>query len=210
MVNFVIPEINTKFDSIDTEISGVLSLESGKIMVGNVSNVATDVAMSGDVTIAATGVTTIGAEKITESKLESAASDSLSAGRLARVTYDFAVNGGTIGTIGLGLTLPDNAIIRRAWYDVITTATSATDAATIAINIPTDGDLVDAIAISAGGNAWDAGLHDIVNAANVAEDIDAPTTYLKLTDAREVSVVVAVEDLTAGKFIIFIDYTVSE
>lgn len=142
--------------------------------------------------------------------LLTATSDGLNAARTARVTYDFATDGGAQGTIGLGVTLPDNAVIRRAWYDVQTTFTSAGDLATVALNIPTDGDLVDAIAIGDGTNPWDAGIHDIVNAANVAEDIDAPTGYLKLTGAREVSIVIATEDLTAGKLILFIDYVVSE
>lgn len=223
-INFVIPELNTKLDALDStnttntaniatnasDIDALETLADGKIYVGNGSNVATEVTPSGDVTMTNAGVTAIGAGKVTEAMLVAPTSDGLNAGRIARVTYDFGTDGGSQGTIGLGVTLPDNALIRRAWYEVITTFTSATDAATVALNIPTDGDLVDAIAISDGTNPWDAGLHDIVNAANVAENVDAPTGYLKLTGAREVSLVIATEDLTAGKAIFFIDYVVSE
>lgn len=46
--------------------AGVVALTSAHILVGNGSNLATDVAMSGDVTIANTGATTIGAGKVTE------------------------------------------------------------------------------------------------------------------------------------------------
>lgn len=46
--------------------AGVIALTSAHILVGNGSNLATDVAMSGDVTIANTGATTIGAGKVTE------------------------------------------------------------------------------------------------------------------------------------------------
>ena len=44
--------------------SKLAALTSGNILVGNASNVATSVAMSGDVTITNTGATTIGSEKI--------------------------------------------------------------------------------------------------------------------------------------------------
>ena len=172
MVDFVIPEVDEKFDSLDTTDTT------------HTANIATNTA------------------------LLNAGSDGLNAARTARATYDFAVSGGAISTIGLGVTLPDNALIRRAWYEVNTTFTSATDAATIALNIPTDGDLVDAIAISDVSNPWDAGVVDIVNAANVAEDYDTPTGYLKLTGAREISVVIAVEAVTAGKATFFVDYVI--
>jgi hypothetical protein len=45
------------------------SLPSGKVFVGNASNVATAVSITGDVTISNTGVTTIGADKVTTSKI---------------------------------------------------------------------------------------------------------------------------------------------
>lgn len=228
---FAYPELNTKLDAIDstdstqttnistnttnigtntTDISAIQTLADGKVYIGDVSNEVAEKTLSGDITMTREGVTAIGAGKVTEAMLAVPTADGLNAGRIARVTYDFATDGGAISTIGLGVTIPDNALIRRAWYEVITTFTSATDAATIALNIPTDGDLIDAIAISAGTNVWDEGLHDIVNAANVAEDVDAPTGYLKLTGAREVSLVIAVEAVTAGKAIFFIDYVVSE
>ena len=57
----------------NTTITGVSSigslLESGKIIVGDVSNQAAKVDMSGDVTIDNTGTTTIGANTITTSKI---------------------------------------------------------------------------------------------------------------------------------------------
>lgn len=46
--------------------AGAIALTNAHILVGNASNVATDVAMSGDITISNTGVTTIGASKVTE------------------------------------------------------------------------------------------------------------------------------------------------
>jgi hypothetical protein len=52
------------------------SLTSAHILVGNGSGVATDVAMSGDVTIDNTGATTIGSLKITAAKMSSGAASS--------------------------------------------------------------------------------------------------------------------------------------
>lgn len=48
-----------------------LALTNAHILVGNGSNVAADVAMSGDVTIGNTGVTAIGASKVTKTMLAS-------------------------------------------------------------------------------------------------------------------------------------------
>ena len=61
----------------------------------------------------------------------------------AFVVYDFSVDGGTAGTITLtgAPTIPDNAVVAIQSYDVITTLTSATNAATVKLSLPTDGDL---------------------------------------------------------------------
>jgi hypothetical protein len=143
---------------------------------------------------------------VTEADLVVPSADGLHAHRVARATYDFAVDGGAIGTIGLGVTLPDNAIITRAWYEVITTLTSSTDAATVAIGLPVDdvGGIVAAIAISDVSNPWDAGLHEAIQDGTVAN------FSTKTTAAREISIDIAVEALTAGKFIVFCEYVVSD
>ncbi len=146
------------------------------------------------------------ADAVTEVKLARPSSDGLHPHRIARATYDFAVLGGAISTIGLGVTLPDNAIITRAWYEVITTLTSATDAATVSIDIPTDdvAGIVAAIAISNVANAWDAGLKEAI------QDGTAANFSTKATAARALSITIAVEAVTAGKFILFAEYVVSD
>ena len=123
---------------------------------------------------------------------------------VARATFD-ATAGKAIGAHGLGVTLPDNAIVTRDWYEVITTFTSATDAATIALGVPTDAaaGIVAAIAISNGGNPWDAGNHEGIQAGAAANFL------AKLTAARELTATVAVEALTAGKLILYCEYVVS-
>lgn len=122
--------------------------------------------------------------------------------------HDFATDGGAIGTIALrGGSLPDNAIICNAWYEVVTTYTSATDAATIALGVTTNDatGIEGATAISAMGDIWDAGLHNT--------DVDGSTasTYTtKTTAERALLMTIAVEALTAGKLVLHVDYRVSE
>ncbi len=79
-------------------------------------------------------------------------------------------------------------------YRTITTFTSATDAATIALGVATDGaaGLKAALAISNGANPYDAGAVGLVTAA-------APVFT---TAARSLVATVAVEALTAGKLVV--------
>lgn len=148
-------------------------------------------------------------ETVLEADLEtghSYAADGLNEKRVARATYDFAEHGGAISTIGLGVTLPDNAIVVRAFYEVLTTLTSAGDTATIAVTIPTDdvAGIVAATAINAGGNVWDAGHHEAIQTGTAA------TFSEKCTAARELSVTIAVQAVTAGKFILWCEYVISD
>jgi hypothetical protein len=70
--------------TLDNPGAPTLSLTDAHIYVGNASNIATDVAMSGDVTIARTGATAIGALKITNAMVNASAAIALS--KLAAVT----------------------------------------------------------------------------------------------------------------------------
>jgi hypothetical protein len=125
-----------------------------------------------------------------------------------------------IGAYGLGVYLPDNAVVTKAWIDVVTTFTSAgADAGTIAVHAQTANDIVSAIAISDASNVWDAGIRGtkvgsyatsgnaetaLVQAASLA------ASMLKLTAEREVTVTVATQALTAGKAVIYIEYVLGE
>lgn len=109
----------------------------------------------------------------------------------------------TIAAHGSGVYLPDNAVITRAWYDVITTFTSATDAATIAIHAQSANDIKSAIAISNVANPYDAGLVEGVQDGTAS-------AMVKLTAEREIVFTVAVEALTAGKLVLFVEYVISD
>jgi hypothetical protein len=125
-----------------------------------------------------------------------------------RVIFDTAANDSSgiantaIGTHGSGVWLPENAIITNTAYDVITTFTSATDAATIAIQAQAANDIVSATAIST-GTTWD-------NVTNmVAGTPVSAATAVKTTTEKEIKFLVAVEALTAGKMTVYIDYVVN-
>jgi hypothetical protein len=121
----------------------------------------------------------------------------------AEAVFDFAINGGSIGAKNLGEFIPRGAVIRRAWYDVLSTFTSGTDAATIALQVESAGDLVTAIAISDVSNPWDAGIHDAI-------PVDTAATAIKTSAVNELQAVVAVEALTGGRLRLFVEYMLSE
>lgn len=125
----------------------------------------------------------------------------------------------TVAAHGLGVYIPTKAIIVNAWYDVITAFTSAASTATIALKANAANDLVSAIAINDASTPWAAGLHGSVAGswaeATVAGDtaiLDAArkaASYIKTTAERELTATVAVQALTAGKLILFVEYVIS-
>ena len=126
--------------------------------------------------------------------------------RVLRVTFDPSTNASerTVAAHSSTVTLPDNAIVTRAWYEVLTTFTSAADTATISIGIDTDdaGGIVVAVAINDGSNPWDAGYHEDGAAANFSTKTTAADRTIDFT--------VAVQALTAGKLVLFLEYVVSD
>lgn len=124
--------------------------------------------------------------------------------KTARATYDFDVDGGAISAIGLGVSLPDNAVVLGGMVDVETTLTTAgADAGTIAISVEGADDIVLAIAVSDGSNPWDAGGQDIIPDGT-------GSARVKTTQTREVTATIAGQVVTAGKFTVFLNYTVSD
>lgn len=111
--------------------------------------------------------------------------------------------------------LPDNAIITKAWYDVVTTFTSddtTPDSTTIGIGVETVGagseDLINAVAINDGGNPWDAGIHAAIPVGSAA-------TMIKTSAAKNITVNVVnaagvTAGLTAGKLKVYVEYVLSE
>lgn len=124
--------------------------------------------------------------------------------RAARPTaifeYDFAIDGGGIGTISLrpigGSPLPSGAIITDSIVEVLTIPTSG-GAATIAVTAEAANDIVAAAAIS--GAPWSS----LGRKAGVPV---SAATSVKTTAVRTPAAVVAVAALTAGKFRVSLEY----
>lgn len=106
--------------SLQAGSSTGIALTNDHIFVGNASNIATDVAMTGDITITNTGVTAIGSGKIVNAQINAAAAiafsklASLATGHIlagnAGVVTDVTLSGdATIGATGV-LTIANNAI----------------------------------------------------------------------------------------------------
>ena len=123
-------------------------------------------------------------------------------------TYEVAVDGGTHNSAyGLGVSLPDNAVVTRSWYEVFTNFSSATGAASVGLSIPTDDaqGLVAFTIISSTGTAFNAGYHEGIQVGSAA------TFAEKTTAEREITFDIAsTENLLAGKGTFFIEYVVTE
>lgn len=112
--------------------------------------------------------------------------------------YDFAIDGGGIGTInlrgvgGIGSLLPIGAVIVGGYIDVLTALTSG-GAATIAGQAEAAADLFAATAVA----TFTLGRKNILPAP--ASGSVSAATYLKTTAARQLAIVIAAAALTAGK-----------
>lgn len=125
-------------------------------------------------------------------------------GQVIEVSAELECSGLEVGDHELsGLVLPSGAVVTHAWYDVLEAVTSG-ELATIALSIPTD-HAAGLLAASAIGVGFTAGYHSGI------PDGTTPATFTNKTTAeRTVTAVVATADLTAGRFRLFIRYTISE
>lgn len=122
---------------------------------------------------------------------------------LKKCVFDFSIQGGAIGTLGLlddlgnPVSFPVGAIITRTFVNVITAVTSA-GSATVALTIATAADVLAATAKASLGIGLSEGIQD-----GTVTHMIGPTTV-----AKTLSAVVAVAALTAGKFEVFVEYVI--
>lgn len=111
-----------------------------------------------------------------------------------RGRYDFAVDGGAQGTIAItsGTPIPSGATVIGGYVDIITQCTGAT--ATIACQVEGANDILTAVGIA----SWTTGRKNILPA--VTTGALTASTAVRTTAARDISIVVATANLTAGKF----------
>lgn len=122
--------------------------------------------------------------------------------------YSFAVQGGSsaadislitdLKNINSLAKLPNNAVIEKVWLDVITQPTS-TGSATVAVKASSAGDLLAATAKASLTVSQIAGVPD-----------DTVTHMIKLSAQKTIKATVGVKDLTAGRFNVYIRYTLGE
>ncbi len=121
-----------------------------------------------------------------------------------RCQYDFAVQGGATGSVicldpeGNQCKLPDNAIITRAWLDVLTTLTSG-GSATVALTANAAGDIL----VAQDYADLTAGFVECIQ-DGTAEN------FVKLTAERTILFVIAGAALTAGKADLFLEYVIGQ
>lgn len=127
--------------------------------------------------------------------------DTIQLKKQAQWFYDFATDGGAVGDVTLrGPKLPEGAIVTDG-YIYNTTAGASGGAATIAFNIPTDdaAGLKAATAIATVGAAGPVALIQTGAVANFSEITTAE---------RDITISIAVADLTAGAFTLVLQYDV--
>ncbi len=113
--------------------------------------------------------------------------------------YNFGRQGGAVGTITLAHDpLPVGAIVTNCYLEVLTALTSG-GAATVAVQIESADDLVSATAIS--GAPWST-----TGRKDTLVEPGTEAGYLKLTEVRQLALLVATADLTAGRFKVIIEY----
>lgn len=152
--------------------------------------------------------------------------------RIAKATFDPSANSGqrSIADHGLGVFIPDNAIVLDAFYDVVTVFASTaggTDLSVIGLEVQGSDDIVGALAIANALNLWDAGLHKTLVGSPTLTGFHAtnnPTalqyhthltgtpavTMIKTTAAREITATVATQIVATGKLNLYVIYFVSE
>jgi hypothetical protein len=197
----------TQWCEVARSETSTTTLSDGDIFVGNGSNIATGVTMSGDATLSNTGVITIAASAVEASML----SDTDSALKLAVGTFTAAalVASGTGVPTLAGPTIPDNAVIVSAWYEVKTTfAGDGDDSSTISIGVEDqDVDLVAASAIKT-GTPWDA-TGALVATVPVMQTVG---TFVKTSAARQIAVTLDIVStdttLSAGEMNVYCLYVV--
>lgn len=123
--------------------------------------------------------------------------DGLTFKGLVRVDYDFAIHGGAVGAIPLGVTLPNKAVVTRGFGDIVTAFTSTAGTGTIALGLNTTTDLL--AAVDADTLAAEFELIPTGTAANMK----------KATADREITLTVATNAILSGKAVFFLEYVIS-
>lgn len=117
--------------------------------------------------------------------------------------WDFAVQGGAVGTIPLDVLLPEGAIVTGGFIHVLEAVTTSASG-TLSFGLNTNVDLLAATAV--GSLTLNAVLPLIPSFTASGTNPVAASSPLRLTAERELKAAVATGALTAGKVAIYLEY----
>ena len=128
-----------------------------------------------------------------------------------RIPYDFETDGGNAGTIGsigsITTFLPANAVITRSYYEVIEPLV-ASNIVPCSVSLGISGDdpagIVALTDISDISGTWQVGFRDGRQTGR------ADVFSHKTTAQRGIEMVIAGSDVASGKFVLAVEYFVSE
>ncbi len=129
--------------------------------------------------------------------------NNLNIAKVGKWTYDFAVQGGVVGSLILtGVALPAKAVVFGGMMEVITPVTGGA-LSTGALQIEAANDLINAIIVA--GAPWStAGRKALIPVWTAASAV------ITSVATRKPTAVAAVTDWTAGKFNVFLFYFVTD
>lgn len=175
---------------------------TGDVTYGNsgAASMASGSVDSAEIATNAVTATELAASAITEADTIAQSAEGLHLKRIARVTYDVAVDLGTIAAHTLGVSLPANALIQRSWIYVITQFVDA-GSGTVAFHCEDANNIKTATDIT--GTA-DGGIIEGAQLGTTA------TMTGSIAATCEITATVATSAQTAGKAILFVEYLVVE
>ena len=110
--------------------------------------------------------------------------------QISACTWDFAVDGGAVGSYFFGQSLPAGAIVTNVWTDEVTAVTGATD-----------------ITLKAGSTALTGSL-DFTGDSGVKARSMAVADAVKLSSASEINIAIATDAATAGKVVFYMEWMI--
>ena len=122
--------------------------------------------------------------------------------------WDFAVNGGAVGTYNLDVLLPEDVIVTGGFVHVLEAVTTS-DSGTLSFGLNTG---VDLLAATAAGSLTADAILPLIPSTTAALDGDAQAAGvanarpLRLTAERELKAAVATGALTGGKVAIYLKW----
>lgn len=138
-------------------------------------------------------------DSVDEDNLLDITADGLHALRVARATYDFTEHGGAQSTISLGVALPANALIHKAWAWVETQIVDG-GSGTIALECEDSGNILSATDESGVAAGADYVIIDDTGANAVGG----------IASACNISIVIGGATISAGKHIFFVSYMIED